>query len=181
MLPTRDLTARIESYTTRVENAPSLEQQFLLLSRDYDTTMANYLSLLNRHQEAELAENMESSQKGEQFRVIEPAVAARRPAAPNRMRLWMISVILALGLAGGAVALLEYMDSSFHSVDDLRGFIDIRLLGNVPKIETAADQRQRRIKFVMSVVALALGLAAIAVGGYLFADGNTGLTSMLSL
>ena len=93
----------------------------------------------------------------------------------------MLSVVLALGLAGGVVALFEFMDSSFHSVDDLRSFTDIRLLGSVPWIDTAADRGKHRMKVVMGAVALALGLVAIAVGAHLYADGNTALTSMLLL
>lgn len=175
------LRARIESYRRRVEKAPRVEQEYQLLSRDYDTTTELYRSLLSRQKEAELAENMEEGQKGEQFRVIEPAVASGRPAAPNRPRLWMVSMVLALGLAGGAAVLFEFMDSSFHSVDDLRGFTDIRLLGSIPRIDTAADRRLHKMKFVMGTVALALGLVAIAVGAHLYADGNAALTSMLTL
>ena len=124
---------------------------------------------------------MEAGHKGEQFRVVEWAYAPTRPNAPNRSMLWMVSAILSIGLAVGAVVLFELMDSSFHSVDDLRTFTDIRLLGGIPVIDTVADGRQRRWKFALGAFALVLGLVAIAVGSYLFAEGNTALTSRLTL
>src|SRR5947209_14135761 len=74
------LQAAIAAYRGRVENVPRREQEFMELSRDYASTRELYGSLLKRYEEAQLAETMEQRQKGEQFRVLDPAVPNTQPA-----------------------------------------------------------------------------------------------------
>src|SRR6185503_9601073 len=117
-----NLRRTIALYQMRVENAPKREQEFQGLSRDYETGKELYRSLLVRQKEAELAESMEQRQKGEQFRIIDPATISRTPAAPNRPRLLLLGLLAALGAAAGTVLAWERADTSFHSAGDLREF-----------------------------------------------------------
>src|SRR2546426_3764804 len=70
----------IAAYQARVENVPRREQEFKELSRDYEGTRELYQSLSKRFEEAQLAESMEQRQKGEQIRVLDPAVPKPEPA-----------------------------------------------------------------------------------------------------
>src|SRR5213593_735438 len=115
----KHLRASIAAYQARVDNVPRREQEFKEFSRDYESTRELYQSLLKRYGEAQIAESMEQRQKGEQFRVLDPAVPPREPVA-RRARLLLMGLMASLGLAAGAVVLAEQVDTSFHSVDELR-------------------------------------------------------------
>ena len=82
------LRAEIAIYQGRIENTPKREQEFLELSRDYDSTKELYGTLLKRYEEAQMAGNLEHRQKGEQFRILEPAnpATAGSPGACERPR-----------------------------------------------------------------------------------------------
>src|SRR5437867_8521444 len=134
----------IAAYQTRVENVPRREQEFKELSRDYEGTRELYQTLSKRFEEAQLAESMEQRQKGEQFRVLDPAVANPLPAAPNRFRLLVMALVASLGLAAGAVALVEKADTSFHTLDELRAFSAVPVLVSIPRIVTETDRRRRQ-------------------------------------
>ena len=123
---------------------PRTEQEYQKLARDYETTQELYRSLLTRQAQAEVAENMEQRQKGEQFRVIEPALASEKPTAPDRPRLIGLGLVLALALAVAAVVVAEQLDTSFHSVDDLRNHARAPVLASIPQVLTAASLRARR-------------------------------------
>jgi polysaccharide chain length determinant protein (PEP-CTERM system associated) len=159
------LRQAMATYRARVENTPRREQELQELSRDYAMTRELYQSLTRRHEEAQLAESMEQRQKGEQFRVLDPAVPAVTPVAPNRVRLGLLAVVLAAGLAAGAVVLAETLDTSFHSVRDLRAFTRVAVLGTIPQILTDAGRRRARWRFrllaaaALAVLILAAGLA----------------------
>ena len=71
---------------------------------------------------------MEQRQKGEQFRVLDPAIPSSQPAAPNRPALSLLVLVLSLGLAAGVVMLAEQLDTSFHTVEDLRTFSPLPVL-----------------------------------------------------
>ena len=170
----------IASYTTRVENVPRREQEFIELSRDYESTRELYQSLMKRYEEALLAESMEQRQKGEQFRVNNPAVPRSEPAAPNRPRMFLIALVASLGLAVGAVLLAEQFDTSFHTVDDLRGFSPVPVLVSIPRILTEGDVSRGRWRMRLAASAAFVGLFVIVGLAYVVAHGNEQLVMLLS-
>jgi hypothetical protein len=174
------LQAAIATYQARVENTPKREQEFQEVSRDYESTKQLYESLGKRHDEAQLAESMEQRQKGEQFRILDSAVPSSVPAAPKRVTLLVVSLVLSLGLAGGALALAEMLDTSFHSTDELRAFTNVPVLVSVPRIVTEADRRRQQRRFRLAAAGAMLGLVLIAGTSYFIAHGNQQLVQMLS-
>ena len=169
----------ISQYQRRVENAPRRETEYQILARDYETTQERYRSLLTRQIEAELAENMEQRQKGEQFRILDTASVPERPAAPNRVRMNLIVLFLSLVLAAGVTILAEQVDTSFHSVDALRVVARAPILVSVPQIITTSDRRRERSRFAAMVALTLIGLPAIVAAAYFLATENTQLTSLL--
>jgi polysaccharide chain length determinant protein (PEP-CTERM system associated) len=174
------LRAAIAAYQTRLENTPKREQEFQEVSRDYETTKQLYESLGKRHEAAQLAESMEQRQKGEQFRILDPAVPSQIPAAPNRLKLLVVSVVLSLGLAGGALMLTEMLDTSFHSADELREFSSIPVLVSVPRIVTEADRQRQQRRFKLAAAGAMVGLVLIAGASYFIGHGNEGLVQILA-
>jgi polysaccharide chain length determinant protein (PEP-CTERM system associated) len=170
----------IAIYQTRVDKVPQREQEFTELSRDYQSTRELYASLMKRYEEAQLAQNMEETRKGEQFRVVDPALPNTQPAAPNRLRLLIMTLAGAVGLGVAAALAVEQLDSSFHTIDDLRAFSKAPVLVSIPRIVTAKDSRRRWWRMRLAATAAVAGLVMIVGIGYLAAHGNDGLTLLLS-
>ena len=167
----RRLREDFATYQRRVENTPLREQEFQELSRDYDTTGELYRTLLKRYEEAQLAETLEQRQKGEQFRILEAAVPPRAPAAPNRLVLFLFGTALAAGLAVGAMVLAEWLDTSFHDVDELRGFANVPVTGRIPPIPTRTDAARRRARGVAWACAAVLAMTITGGAAYATARG----------
>ena len=176
----RRLRDEIATYQARVENVPRREQEFRELSRDYDSTRELYQTLLKRSEEAQLAESMEQRQKGEQFRVLDPALPNPRPAAPNRVKLFVVVLLGSFALAVGAVALAEHVDTSFHTIDDLRAFSPVPVLVSIPRIMTQADLRRGQWRMRLATSAALSGLVLIAGIAYFAANGNERLVALLA-
>jgi polysaccharide chain length determinant protein (PEP-CTERM system associated) len=170
----------IDMYQSRVENTPKSEQEFLEMTRDYEATRELYQTLSKRYDEASLAESMEQRQKGEQFRVLDPAVASSTPAGPRRARLFLMTLALCVALGAGAMMLAEMLDSSFHSTEDLRACTTVPLLVSIPRIVTLGDARRRRWRFRLATVGILVALVVISGSGYFFARGNEYLVQILS-
>ena len=156
------LRQTIAAYEQRVDNAPQRQQEFQALSRDYETTRELYDSLLKKHEESLLAESMEHGRATEQFRVLDPAVPPREPAAPNRLWLALMGLIVSVGLAVGAMALAEQLDTSFHSVESLRASTRVPVLASIPRIVTRADALKRGLRIGVAAAGLVVVLAAAA-------------------
>jgi len=176
----RRLRQDIATYQRRTESAPQREQESQQLTRDYETTKEMYFSLLKRYEDAQLAENVEQGKKGEQFRILDPAIPARQPSAPNRMRLVLVGVLLGLGAAAGAAVLAEHIDTSFHQVDDLRSFTKVPVLASIPRLVSGADTTRQRRQRWLATASIALGLVLVVAASYHLAHGNDQLVHLLS-
>jgi polysaccharide biosynthesis transport protein len=174
------LSDAIATYQTRVDNVPRREQEYTELARDYESTRELYGSLMKRYEEAQLAQNMEQTQKGEQFRIVDAAVSNPQPAAPNRLRLLVMTLAGAVGLGVAAALVAEQLDTSFHTVDELRTFSRAPVLVSIPRIVTSKDFRRSWWRMRLSATAAFVGLVMIAGIGYLAAHGNEGLTLLLA-
>ena len=140
-----------------------------------------YESLLKRYQEAQIAENMEERQKGEQFRILDAAVVPNRPVGPNRLKLILAGLIVSCGLAAAIVCLAEQLDTSFRSVGDLRAFTRVPVLVRIPRIVTKADLRRRRLLAWGVSVPVVLCLTLILGVSYMIATGNNPLLVLMAL
>ena len=172
------LRETIGGYETRVENAPKRQQELQDLLRGSETTKEHYQTLLKRYEDAQLASTLEESQNVEQFRVLDPAIPPARPAAPDRARLLMMGLIAAFALAFGVVLAAERLDTTFHTLDDLRAYTTAPVLATVRLIPTGGDTRRRRLQIAVTVVLAILGLALIVGGTYYVAGGNEQLVGL---
>ena len=173
------LRAGIAAYQSRVENTPKREQEFKDLTRDYETTKAHYDSLLKRYEEAQLAESMEQRQKGEQFRILDSAVPSGTPAAPNRPRFLAMALAASVGFAVAMIFVAEILDTSFHSVDDLKAFSSVPVLVSIPRIVTPGDARRRRARFRLAAAGALVLLVAVAGLSAYVGHGNETLVRLL--
>ena len=130
----QDTKRQISIYKQRVEDTPKREQELLSLKRDYQNIQSSYDSLLARKLEAEIAVNMERKQKGEQFKILDPAKLPQKPVEPNMKKLFIMIVGAGLAFGGGIIFLLEYLDNSFKRPEDVEAELDLPLLCTIPQI-----------------------------------------------
>jgi protein tyrosine kinase modulator len=169
----------IASHRGRVERTPRVEQALQELTRDYGSTKELYVTLLKRYEEARLAGNMEQRQKGEQFRLLDPALPGSEVAAPRRVRLLLMALVLCAIPAAVLLVAAEKLDSSFHSVDELRAFTRVPVLTSVPRIVLPSDLRRRRWRMGLGTASGAVAFALVVWGGYALAHGNEKLVRVL--
>jgi hypothetical protein len=109
--------------------------------------------------------------------MLEAAIPPEGPSAPNRLRLLLMGLLLAVAAGGAAVVAAEQMDTSFHTVDDLREFTGIPVLATIPQIG-----RNPRRGYLRMALGTASAVAAIVLIGSLsayYANGNETLVRLL--
>lgn len=176
----KNLHQAIAAYQRRIESAPTQEQEFPELLREYESTKDLYSSLLRRYSDAQRVESWEARQQGEKFRILDPAVPANHPTAPNRFRLILMALALSFGIAAGAVVLTEQIDSTFHTVDDLRSFTRVPVLVSIPRIATEGDSARRRQLIRIGLAAATVGLLLIIGASYYVAHENEEIVRLLT-
>jgi uncharacterized protein involved in exopolysaccharide biosynthesis len=175
----RSLRSQIDNYEGRVESAPARGPEYDSLARDYQSTREAYDQLLRKYDEARLAETLTENQGSEEFRILDAALPPPYAAGPNRLRLLALGLFVALILAVGAALVVDQLDSSFHTVDELRSFTRVPVLVSIPRIHTIADRRRRRVRFVAAAAATAMTLVLVGSGAFVYAHGSDGIARLL--
>jgi len=171
------LRASISSVEGRLQSMPARQQELQMVSRDRQSAKDLYDSLLKRYEEAQLVESMEADRQGERFRVLEAAVVPEGPSAPNRPFILMLGLLAALGLAGAAVVAAEQIDTTFHSLDELKAFTSVPVLATVPAIADGRGRVVWRAAFVSASILIVVGLSATAAA--MLARGNEDIVRLL--
>jgi polysaccharide chain length determinant protein (PEP-CTERM system associated) len=129
---------QMAKYRERIENTPIREQAMVNLNRDYQNTRESYQKLLQKSQDAQQAENLERRQKGEQFKIIDPARVPEKPVKPNILKVLFLGFFLAIASGFGSAFFREQLDRSFRDAEDLEATFHLKVLANIPKIEVKA-------------------------------------------
>jgi len=148
LIPARREQAQIQQqirvYESRIEQSPMVEQQYKQITRDHDTALKFYNSLLTKMNESSMATALEQRQQGEQFSVMDPPNLPESPKFPNRT-MFAAGGLLA-GFAFGLLiaALLEYRDTSLRSESDVWAFTKLPTLAVISHIESLRQAEARQ-------------------------------------
>lgn len=174
------LRAQIGALGQRIQSAPKYEQELEALESDYKTAKSAYDTLKTRYEEAQLADSLEQTKKGETFRILDQAVVPTQSAAPNRFRLLLMALFLALVSGVGVMILMEHLDTSFHSVGELRQFTSVPVLASIPYLTEPTNLVAQGLRVALSVAAVVAVCALLAAVAYHTARENTQLVWMLA-
>jgi hypothetical protein len=144
----------------------------MALKRDYENIQNSYNSLLNRKLEAEIAVNMEKKQKGEQFRIIDQARLPQKPVSPDLMKLFILSVAAGLGLGAGLIFLLDFLDTSFRTPEDLESDFGIPVLAAIPTVHHQRGKLVKKLNFLFILVSVTVATGLFIVFAFLVFNGT---------
>jgi polysaccharide chain length determinant protein (PEP-CTERM system associated) len=138
--------------------APGIVAKSQDLDRDYNLIKAAYEALVQRRQAAQIADAANTKTDQIQFRVVDAPQVPIMPAAPNRLLL--DSVVLLVGMGAGLAAPfgLVQLDRSIATTGQLRSF-GIPVIGSVSLLINEA-LRQRTIRQLAAVSASTVVLLA---------------------
>lgn len=161
----------------QIDILPQVEAELSRLTRDYAVQEAQYQSLLQKLDVAELSESAEQSEEI-QFRIIDPPFVPDQPAAPNRPVLLFGVFVVALGFGGALAFLLNQLRPVFNDATALRAVTGLPVLGVITGLRTA-NRRLRRVR-ELSLIGVAFGaLCAVFVAVFLFNESGGALVRSL--
>jgi succinoglycan biosynthesis transport protein ExoP len=163
----KDLESKIAEYQTRLNLAPTTEQELAIISREYEESKANYNSLQQKEMQSQLATSLAQRQQADQFRIVDPPSLPKKPSAPNHLLFSLAGLIAGISLGLGLASFLELVDVRIRQEKDLEGIIPVRVLVGIPRLNTRKDKYFRALRWCTELAA-AMTLILLIVLGNLY-------------
>jgi polysaccharide chain length determinant protein (PEP-CTERM system associated) len=129
------ISQQIRTYESRLESSPGVEAEYKQITRDHQTALDFYNSLLKKLNDSSMATALEQRQQGENFRVMDAANLPDSPVFPNRL-LFAVGGFAGGLLIGFALAgWLEYRDTSLRTERDVWAFTKLSTLAVISHID----------------------------------------------
>ncbi|HEX7721964.1 MAG TPA: polysaccharide biosynthesis tyrosine autokinase, partial [Pyrinomonadaceae bacterium] len=110
---------------------------YRIIQQEIDTNKTLLDGLLQRTKENDVV----MAGTPNNVRVVDYAIAPKKPVAPKRTMVVAISFLLALGCGVGLAFLLEYLDDSVRSAEDVENFLQLPSIALIPQTENGAPRR----------------------------------------
>ncbi|MGI9261118.1 MAG: GumC family protein [Woeseiaceae bacterium] len=155
----RELETRISDYESLLVQSPQVEREYLALDRNYNQAVAEYNEVIRKQTDAQRAQQLEVSEKGERYVLQRMPGEPQSAAFPNRLAIIILGIIFAVGCAFGAVVFSESLDPTVRGSRDLRNLVDMPPIAIIPVLESDAERQKRTMIWSSS----ALGVAAVII------------------
>jgi uncharacterized protein involved in exopolysaccharide biosynthesis len=159
-----EIQRQIANIQSKVDRSPKREQELIALTRDYQNLKASYDELLKKKLDADISQNLEKRQKGEQFQIIDPANMPTKPFKPDRRKIFGLAVLVAFGLALGGPIGMEMADATLRGPKDFKHHFDLPVLACIPVIQNEEYSRRQ----VLRKAAIFGGIATFTVAVSVF-------------
>ncbi len=111
---------------------PAKEQGLAKVMRDAAVNQEIYIMLAKRHEEARISEVMQPTD----VQVIDVAIAPVKPISPKKTLNVVIAAILGLFIGLAIAFVLEYMNKTVRTAEDVQHYLDLPVLGSIPDFDS---------------------------------------------
>ena len=157
----KKIIQKMEDYQKKLEMAPFVDEEYNSLTLDYGNAKKEFNEVSSKLHSATIAQEMDASESGARFRIEYPANLPDKPAKPNRLFIIVFGFVLAIGCGITLAALIEGLDASVKTSDQLESMAGVPVLATVSFFDSPKQKRLRRSKQLRAVAtAIAIVLAA---------------------
>lgn len=126
----RTLQSVIQSYKRNLNTIPDKELRLAKLQRDKEVNEKIYTMLLNKREEARIAE----AEKVGNIRIVDPAKSPRSPYKPQKKLVVFVALVFGSVFGIGLAFLLEAFDTSVKTAVEAERIAKLKVLAEIPEI-----------------------------------------------
>lgn len=119
----------------QLSKLPAKQQGLARVMRDATVAQEIYVMLAKRHEEARISEVMQPTD----VQVIDVATVPVKPISPNKTLYVLIAGILGLCIGLGLAFMLEFMNKTVKTIEDVQHYLDLPVLGSIPHFDSNTE------------------------------------------
>ncbi len=165
----------MSKYAADLASVPAEEFRFSRLKEEVDSANRLYQMWQEQAASMQIAKAVQSSKVSDLLVLLEPAKLPLAPFAPEKRNIFVLAIFMGAALGFGTAILIEYLDMTLKSVEEIEHVLGLPILGAVPRMQAAvlADfEARRRNRLRVLVPATVVTVIALAVlSWYLLTQG----------
>ena len=138
----REIQRKINLYQSRMQVSPNVEEQYKLLTRDYQSAADFYNALLKKRGESAMVSNMNHEKESAEFRILDAANLPDGPSFPNPLFFTLGGLGAGLILGLGLMVIREGRDKTLRNEEDVEFFLQLPTLANIPSVAKSRHSRK---------------------------------------
>jgi uncharacterized protein involved in exopolysaccharide biosynthesis len=127
----KELTQQIEEVKEQMKSLPTNELESGRLTREVTINEELYTLLAKRFKESQITE----ADRVQSAFIVTPALEPSSPVSPNRRLNISVGAFIGIFLGFIFAILIENLDTSIGTIEDVEKFLDLPVLGIIPHIE----------------------------------------------
>ncbi len=133
------LQGAMGSYEKDAMNTNRKELQYAILEREVEANQNIYNILLAKIKEADITDEITKTN----LRLVEPANLPVKPIKPRKGRNLALSAIFGLLAGVGLTFLLEYLDRTLHTREELEWYLNLPVLSEIPTANNIPERSKK--------------------------------------
>ncbi|MDX9715179.1 MAG: GNVR domain-containing protein [Dissulfurispiraceae bacterium] len=174
----QELSKQQASAQNILSSMPREQEEWVKLMRDRMVTQRIYDDLVQKLESARISKNLETTDKGDSFKIVDPAITPNIPVSPDKVKLIVMGLLLGLAAAVGAAIGIESINPSFRDEESITEMLNLPVLGSIKHIEVfdaktaALRKRDKKIFAAAGAYTMIIVLLLVKEALYKFADIN---------
>lgn len=132
-----EIQNQIEDLERKNTSLAGKELEYARLLREVEADKKLYSLLKERLEETRITE----AQKVGDISVVNPAVTANKKLAPNQNFGFLVGAILGLVLGFAAALIMESLDTSIGTIEDVENLLQVPVLGVIPSVSLKGEAK----------------------------------------
>lgn len=121
---------------------PVKERGLARLMRDYTVAEELYTMLAKRYEESRISEIMEPTN----VQIVDLAALPEAPVKPRKTINFILATVLGLMIGTMIAFVVEYFFKTIDTAEDIRTYLDLRVIGSIPRVEIVPISRWKVLK-----------------------------------
>jgi uncharacterized protein involved in exopolysaccharide biosynthesis len=147
-----DLQIRINEYNRKSQMSSVVQTEYSKLAQESENATKQYNETLAKLTDAKVSKEIDDTQMGERFVIIEEPRVPTKPDKPNRLKIMFGGLFFALFTGVFASVFMENMDHSITSTEQLRKITKLPVLTILPYVMTDEEKKASSERRVISKV-----------------------------
>lgn len=144
------MKGRLNQFRLQHPELPEKQVELMKLERQSRIYEQSFATLTNKYEDMRLMEQMRVAG----LKIVDPASLPKSPKSPNVLLTIVLGAFLGLFLGIGLAFFLHYIDDTINTEEDVTKFVNLPVLGTIPKItpydvpETALTRQSNAVSVV---------------------------------